>query len=32
MRVTFPAQKINRRKIRTDLIGQGQRMANWMFT
>ena len=27
----FPAQKINRRKIRTELIGQGQRMSNWLF-
>lgn len=31
MTVTFPAQKITRRKARTALIGQGQRMANWMF-
>lgn len=31
MTVTFPAQKINRRKTRTALIGQGQRMSNWLF-
>jgi hypothetical protein len=30
-KVTFPAQQITRRKTRTALIGQGQRMANWMF-
>jgi hypothetical protein len=27
----FPAQQISRRKIRTELIGQGQRMSNWLF-
>jgi hypothetical protein len=31
MTVTFPAQQITRRKTRTALIGQGQRMSNWMF-
>jgi hypothetical protein len=27
----FPVQQINRRKIRTALIGQGQRMSNWLY-
>lgn len=31
MTVTFPVQKINRRKIRTELLGQGQRMSNWLY-
>jgi hypothetical protein len=31
MAVIFPAQKITRMKTRTALIGQGQRMANWMY-
>jgi hypothetical protein len=31
MSVTFPVQKITRRKARTALLGQGQRMSNWMY-
>lgn len=30
-KATFPAQQIDRRKIRTALIGQGQRMSNWLY-
>lgn len=30
-KTVFPAQQINRRKIRTALIGQGQRMSNWLY-
>lgn len=31
MTLIFRAQKINRRSTRTALIGQGQRMSNWLF-
>jgi hypothetical protein len=27
----FPAQKIKRTSTRTALIGQGQRMSNWLY-
>ena len=28
---TFPVQQITRHKVRTALLGQGQRMSNWLF-
>jgi len=31
MSATFPVQQITRRKIRTELLGQGQRMSNWLY-
>ena len=31
MSETFPVQRITRQKIRTELLGQGQRMSNWLY-